>query len=75
MRKLLELTILTVAVTGFYTVNYPLVLNNSMSFFSLVNAAQKAGNIQRKYLANNQDNENIKSDVVRFYRRGLLSKP
>ncbi|WP_293144254.1 DUF1460 domain-containing protein [Okeania sp. SIO3I5] len=62
MRKLLELTILTVAVTGFYTVNYPLVLNNSMSFFSLVNAAQKDSNIQRKYLANNQDNDKIKSD-------------
>ncbi|MEB3341501.1 N-acetylmuramoyl-L-alanine amidase-like domain-containing protein [Okeania sp.] len=46
MRKLLKLTILTVAVTGFYTVNFPLLLNSSMSFLSLVNAAQKDENIQ-----------------------------
>ena len=60
MRKLLELIFLTVAVTGFYTVKFPLVLNSSMSFFSLVNAAEKDDNIQRKYLANNQDNNKIK---------------
>ncbi|MDJ0517745.1 MAG: DUF1460 domain-containing protein [Trichodesmium sp. MO_231.B1] len=66
MRKLLELTVLAVAVTGFYTVNFPLVLNSSRSFFSLVNAAQKDGNIQTKYLANNQDNEKIKSDYQKL---------
>ncbi|NES01369.1 MAG: DUF1460 domain-containing protein [Okeania sp. SIO2F4] len=62
MRKLLELTILVVSVTGFYTVNFPLVLNSSISFFSLVNAAQKDSSIQKKYLANNHDNDKIKSD-------------
>ncbi|MGD1807237.1 DUF1460 domain-containing protein [Dapis sp. BLCC M126] len=62
MRKLLELPVLAVVFTGFYTVNFPLALNNLMSFFSLVNTAQIDGNIQRKYLVNNQDNEKIKFD-------------
>ncbi|WP_246844057.1 DUF1460 domain-containing protein [Hydrocoleum sp. CS-953] len=66
MKKFLELTILTVAFTGLYTVKFPLDLNSSMSFFSAGNAAEKNGNIQTKYLANNQDNDKIKSDVKKL---------
>ncbi|MCL2926390.1 MAG: DUF1460 domain-containing protein [Trichodesmium sp. MAG_R04] len=64
MKKILELPILAVVVTGFYTVNFSLLLNSSMSFFNLANAAQKDGNIQTKYLANNQDNEKIKKELL-----------
>ncbi|MCH2050860.1 MAG: DUF1460 domain-containing protein [Trichodesmium sp. ALOHA_ZT_67] len=60
MRKLLGLTFLTVAISGFSTVKFPLGLNSSMSFFSLVNAAEKDDKIQTKYLPNNQDNNKIK---------------
>ncbi len=66
MIKLLELTILVVAFTGFYTVKFPLVLNSSMSFFSLVNAVQKDGNIQKKNIAKDRDNDKIKSDAEKL---------
>ncbi|MGD1717140.1 DUF1460 domain-containing protein [Dapis sp. BLCC M172] len=62
MKKFLELTLLTAAFTGLYTINFPLVLNSSMSFLRLVNAAEKDGNIQTKYLTKNQDNDKRKSD-------------
>ncbi len=66
MKKLLDLTILAVALTGFYTVKIPLFSNNSMSFFGLVNAAKKDSNIQQKYLANNQDNHKVKSEAEKL---------
>ncbi len=66
MRKLLKSTILAVAFTGLYTVNFPLVLNSSMSFFSLLNTGEKDGNSQRKYLPNNQDNDKIQSDYKKL---------
>jgi len=62
MKKLLDLTVLAVAVTGFYTVSLTLVFNSSMCFFGMVNVAQKDGKIQTKYLANYRDNDKIKSD-------------
>ena len=63
MKKLLELPILVVAITGFSTVKLPLFLNSPMPFFSPVNSAQKDSKIQTKYFANNQTNDNIKSDI------------
>ena len=66
MRKLLELTVLAVTMTGFYTVKFPSVLSSSISFFSLVNVTHKDSNIKTKYLANNQDNDKIKSNGEKF---------
>ncbi len=62
MRKLLELTVLAVALGGFYTEHFPIMLNTYMSFVSEINAAQKDSNIQTKYILKNQDHEKIKSD-------------
>ncbi|NER04139.1 MAG: hypothetical protein F6K17_16735, partial [Okeania sp. SIO3C4] len=54
MRKLFKLIILTVAITGSYT--------GILSIVNKINAAQKGVNLQTKYLANNQENRQIKFD-------------
>ncbi|MDY7003336.1 MAG: DUF1460 domain-containing protein [Cyanobacteriota bacterium] len=64
MRKLFKLIILTVAISGSYT--------GISSIVNKINAAQKGVNIQSKYIANNRDNRQIKSDNQKNIGMGEL---
>lgn len=59
MRKLLELTILGVAIAGSHTENLFILLDTHISFIDGINQPQKDGYIQAKLLPKNQDNNNI----------------